>query len=487
MKMKKLVSGLLVTTMALGLAGCSSKEEVVTTTDGGKEIVQLKAHIIGAPPVDGDMVEKEINNYTRDKIGVEVDMIFTDFGDYDQKTQMIVNTGEAYDIIFTCAWANDYLGNARKGAFLDLTPYLEKPEYQDLYTTIDPAFWEGAKVDGSIYAVPTQKEIAIMPMFMFNEEISKAAGFDYNSVTKLSDTEPYLEYVKANNPESTPFMVFADRAYRGPHDYILGFDYPLAVITEGPDAGKVVNMYELPDVKDYVYTVRDFFTKGYINQDAATKTGTMQKGESFGLSFADGQPYAEVTWSNDSGFKMAATEMSKPVVTTSTTRGGMLAINKNSKNPEASLDFLQLLNTDSDFHNMVNYGLEGTHYEVIGDNQIARTEAGLSNYVVPTFALGNLFNTYTVEGEPTDKWEVFQKENDEALRSPLLGLDIDTSSIKNELAAINNLRAQYEPLIQTGAVDTEKTIAEFNKKLDEVGFQKVLAEVQTQVDAFLAQ
>ncbi|MHC1750165.1 MAG: ABC transporter substrate-binding protein [Cellulosilyticaceae bacterium] len=490
MKLKKIMAGIAVTTIALGTVGCGSNKEAGATStaaEQGKEgTVKLKAHFIGAAPTDLAQVQEEINKYTKEKIGAELEIVFTDFGDYDQKTQMIINSGEDYDLIFTCAWANDYLGNARKGAFLDLTSYLQDDKYKELNNVIDPAFWEGAKVDGQIYAVPTQKEIAIMPMYLVNQELAEKYKFDYTKVKALKDFEPYLKQIKENEGTVIPFNLFSDRAYRGPYDYILGYDYPIAVQIEGENKGKVVNMYELPEVRDYVTTVRDFFQKGYINQDAATKSGTMKKGEIFGLSMADGQPYAEVTWSNDSGFKIGATNVCDPVVTTSSTRGGMMAINKNSKNGEKALEFIQLLNTDSKLHNIVNYGIEGTHFNVVGENQIKRTEQGNNGYLVPSFGLGNLFNTYTLEGEPLDKWEVFQKENDEALRSPLLGLDIDTTNIANELAAISNLRLQYEPLIQTGAVETEKAIAEFNKKLDEVGLQKVIQEVQKQVDAFLA-
>lgn len=68
----------------------------------------------------------------------------------------------------------------------------------------------------------------------------------------------------------------------------------------------------------------------------------------------------------------------------------------------------------------------------------------------------------------------------------MLGLDIDTTNIKNQLAVISNLRIQYEPLIQTGSVDVETKSAEFKKKLEEVGLSTVLAEIQSQIDAFLA-
>ncbi len=492
MKLKKLLAGVLLVSMAAAIIGCSQTPKSEGSTKPGEsqsgsvegaktDDVKLKLQLIGASPADLKQVQDAMNEYTSKNLGLTVDMVYTDFGDFDQKAQMIINSGEDYDIIFTCSWANDYLTNARKGAFLDLTPYLESDKYKALYDAIDPAFWAGAKVDGSIYAIPTQKEIAIMPMYMFNKELATKADFDYTKVKKLADTEPFLQYVKENNPEAIPFNVFGDRGFRGSYDYILGFGYPIAVDNEG----KVQYMYDLPEVKDYAVTMRDFFQKGYVNQDAATKKGEMQVGELFGQSYADGQPYAEVIWSSGAGFEVVAAEMQVPIATTSTTRGAMLAINKNSKNPEAALDLLQAINTDSTLHNLLNYGIEGVHYDKVSENKIKRTEAGVNNYLVPTFALGNLFNTYLLDGEADDKWEVFKKANAEAKKSDLLGLDIDTSNIKNELAAINNLRLQYEPLLMTGSVDFTEKSEEFRTKLNEVGMQKVMDEVQKQVDAFL--
>lgn len=480
--MKKLFSlccfGLLSVLCTLVLLSCGAK----TMKKDASAMPVLKAHFIGAPPADLSLVQSKINEYTKEKLGLTVDIVFTDFGDFDQKTQMIINSGELYDIVFTCAWANDYLTNAHKGSFLNLSPYLATKEFKALNDVVDSGFWNGAKVDGNIYAIPTQKEIAIMPMYMFNAEFVKESGFDIASVKTLADTETYLQYVKKSHPEAIPFKLYSDRAWRGSFDYILGFDYPIAVDTDG----KVKYMYDIPDVMNYAKTVRNFFKKGYINNDAVTTTGTNKLGDVFGLSFADGQPYAETTWSNECGFAIVTAEASKPLVTTSTTRGAMLAINKNSKNPEAALSFLQAVNTDSYLHNLLNYGVEDVHYKKIGANAIERTEQGIGKYLVPTFALGNLFNTYTLKGEPEDKWAVFKKENDSAQRSPLLGLDIDTTNIKNQLAVISNLRIQYEPLIQTGSVDVETKSAEFKKKLEEVGLSTVLAEIQSQIDAFLA-
>lgn len=41
---------------------------------------------------------------------------------------VIANSGEEYDLAFTCSWAFPYLENARKGAFLELNDLLDKEE-----------------------------------------------------------------------------------------------------------------------------------------------------------------------------------------------------------------------------------------------------------------------------------------------------------------------------------------------------------------------
>ncbi|WP_305767834.1 ABC transporter substrate-binding protein [Candidatus Epulonipiscium viviparus] len=475
MKLKKYLLTFLIASMSIVGVGCSN-------SDQDNDAVTLKAHFIGTPPADQQLVEDAVNEYLLDNFGFGLEIVFTDFGDFNQKSAMIINTGEEYDIIFTCSWANDYQANVLKGAFLDLSPYLAMPEYQDLYTTINEGFWEGAKVNGSIYAVPTQKEIAMMPMYQFNKAYVEAANFDYQNVAKFSDLDPYLKFVKENYPDATPLLLSDQKIYRGEYDYVLGFDYPIAVDANG----KVSYMYELPDIKDYIVTVRDFFLKGYVDPDAATSDGDMgSEAENWGVSIADGQPFAEVTWSIDIGFDVVTAPLAKPIVTTSSTRGAMHGININSEHPREALDFLQALNVDPKLHNLINYGIEDVHYTKVNDTQILRTEQGSSKYSVPSFAQGNLFNTYTLAGEPENKWEVFKKENDSAIRSNLLGFSVDTSNLKNEMAAINNLRVQYEPLLRTGSVDAEEGIQEYKDKLNQIGLQKVIDTIQTQVDEFL--
>ena len=45
----------------------------------------------------------------------------------------------------------------------------------------------------------------------------------------------------------------------------------------------------------------------------------------------------------------------------------MQAINRNSKNPERAMMLLELLNTDKDLYNLLNFGIKDKHYKIDAD------------------------------------------------------------------------------------------------------------------------
>ncbi len=93
---------------------------------------------------------------------------------------------------------------------------------------------------------------------------------------------------------------------------------------------------------------------------------------------------------------------------------------KNSKNPEKAMEFLNLLNTDKYLRNLINYGIEGVHYEKISNNKIRLLEES-KNYMVDYYTLGNLFITYVLEDEPENKWDEFKEVNNKSNVSQALG------------------------------------------------------------------
>ena len=475
MKIKKLIA--LATTALVGasiFAGCSC-----TATSKKSDVVTLKWYTIGAEPKDLQLVEDEANKYLEEKIGVNIDMNFIDYGEYSQKLGVIINSGEAYDLAFTCSWAGDYLGNARKGAFLDLTPYLDNIG-SEMKEAIDDRFWSGAEVDGGIYAVPNQKEICTAPMWVFTKEYVDKYNIPYTELHSLEDLEPWLKLIKENEPDVTPLYI--TKGFSAPQYFEQLVD-PVGIEYED-DSLVVKNMFETDKMKSTLETLRKYYQAGYINADSATAQD--DKSVKRFVTKGDGQPYAEVLWSKDLKYDVVASQITDSYITNASTTGSMIAVSKNSKNPDKAVEFLNLLNTDEYIRNLLNYGIEGTHYESVNDKQIKLTDKA-SDYSVGYYTLGNLFITKVLDNEPETKWDEFQEFNDAAKESAVLGFKFDTSKVTNEIAAINNVLEEFKSTIYSGSVDVDEYLDKLNKKLKDQGIDRVIEEMQTQLDAWLAE
>ena len=84
--------------------------------------------------------------------------------------------------------------------------------------------------------------------------------------------------------------------------------------------------------------------------------------------------------------------------------------------------------------------------------------------------------------DPKDKWEKFEEFNASAVKSPTLGFNFNSDSVRSELASITNISMEFYPALGTGSVDPEEYLPKFNKKLEEAGIDKVLKEIQKQYD-----
>ena len=72
--------------------------------------------------------------------------------------------------------------------------------------------------------------------------------------------------------------------------------------------------------------------------------------------------------------------------------------------------------------------------------------------------------------------------NNESVTSPLLGFVLDTDPIKNEIAQISAVNAEYT--LYGFVVNGKDNWDAYMKKLDQAGRKKVLEEVQKQVNEY---
>lgn len=474
------------------LSGCGEKAQL---TEGEDELIELTWYQVGDSQKDDAKVLGEVNRYIEEKIGVRLNIIKAGWADYNQKMQVVINTDDTWDLCFTSSWTNDYLQNVQKGAFLRLDELLQDQGSQ-MYEEIDERFWEAARVGGKIYGVPSEKEIGNCPMWVFTKEYVEKYDIPYEEIHTLEDLEPWLELISEKEPDVVPMYLTKD--YTAP-TYMDKIQDPVGIEYDD-DTLTVKNVFETEKMQSALKTMRRYYLAGYINKDAAIASD--DKTVRRFVTKGDGQPYAELTWGKTLGYEVVTSQIMDVKITNASARGAMTAVNQNSGHPEKAVELLNLINTDEYLRNLLNYGIEGVHWERIAadgqelkaiegkeyayDFKIRLNEDATKDYSVPYWVQGGLFRTYVLENEPLDKWIVFKKFNDTSIEAPSLGFDFDLEPVSVQVAAFRNILDEFGRSLYTGSVDPEKYLPELNKKLAEAGIQDVIAEMQRQVDRWKA-
>ncbi|GIQ68021.1 extracellular solute-binding protein [Xylanibacillus composti] len=495
----------LVFAMSLVLAACggSNSNSGTGSTGGGSESsegaagsdlapYELKMTYPGVKQKDHDKVMAEINKYLKEKINATLDLQPIEWGQWDQKVNLMIASREPMDIYFTAQWSG-YAVNVSKGAFLDLAELLETEAGQGIVEILDPAYLEGSKINGKNYGVPTNKEIAGQGGIIYRSDIAEELGLDMSNIQTPADLKPILQAVKEAKPEMIPLFMRDGETfnvhYFAQYDFLGDANIP-GVVLKDLDDTVVKPRFEFDRYKENLDIARDFFLAGLINQDATTTTLSTQDAMQAGNVFMTIQPLkpgkaeemAAVT--NLSG-KLAQIPMTDRTIATSETAGSMLAISSTSEDPERAMMFINLLHTDQYFNNLFNFGIEGDHFTRDGEiitpteNQTAYSPGG-------AWMFGNQFLNYVWDSEDPQKWEQFKEFNEGAKVSPGLGFTFDAEPVKTQVAAAVNVRKEYDAALDTGAVDPDEVLPKYIEKLKAAGLDDIIAEKQRQFDEFLA-
>jgi putative aldouronate transport system substrate-binding protein len=145
------------------------------------------------------------------------------------------------------------------------------------------------------------------------------------------------------------------------------------------------------------------------------------------------------------------------------------------------MKFLNLVNTDATLYNLLCFGVEGTHYTVNADGTVTSDDSKGYNPNID-WMLGNQFNALLREGQAPDIWEKTKALNGSAVESKALGFSFDSTPVTNEIASVSAAYDQYGKILETGGADPAQVLPEFREKLKASGADKIIAEMQKQVD-----
>jgi putative aldouronate transport system substrate-binding protein len=504
-KMKKYLSLALaiIFVFAFTLTGCGSKTEEPAATAAATAASAEAAPVVDAgPPTtldwycvgpgqepDTDAVLAEVNKYLKDKLNVEIKMTVLAYGDaYNQKVNAMLAAGDPFDICFTAGWAADIKLNSSKGFFTQLDDYLAKdPTISDI---IGAPFMSGVKIGGKTYAVPCNKELAHDWGFLLKKDLVDKYQVPVKDIKKMEDLEPYFEKIKAGEPGVTPLC---DVEMEAPFKLLdwdnFGDDDAPGALYPNNNSTTVVNQFLTPEAVNHYKKMREYTQKGYISPDAATMTNfndQLKTGKYFACvqSMKPGKD-AEMK-ATTGGIEWVQVDIT-PVMTSNRDIGGgaLLAIPSASKNKDRAFKFITMLYTDKTLVNTLVYGIENVHYQKVSDNVVKLLDPANVYKAGNGWRFGNQLNNYLMDNEDPMKWENFGKFNKSATGLNSNGFTFDRSKVEAQLAACKQVVQTYYKQLFTGAVDIDPTVKKLGDELKAAKVDQLLAEMQTQYDAFL--
>jgi putative aldouronate transport system substrate-binding protein len=479
----------------LVLAGCNSKESSTSKQDESKsnskgQPYELTMAFLTFTKMDDlPLVQEEINKITKEKINATVKLLPISISAWNQQTNLMLTGNEKLDLIVSSSFFG-YNTQATKGQLVALDDLL-KSHGKGILEVMPEHLLEGNKVNGKIYGIPSMRDWGSYYGYIMRKDIVDKHNIDLSQVKTFADLENVFKIVKEKEPNLVPITntgatsTIVTDLVGGKFD-ILGDSLGVVSFKDK----KIVNMFEQPEYVEAAELARKWFKAGYSLKDSATSqeaaANIVKAGKGFGY-LSHMKPGFETQEKGITGYEMVAVKLSDVYSYTDAATGFNMSIARNSQNPEKAMELINLLYTDKDIMNLLDNGIEGKHYEVKADGTIKLPEGVTeSKYVFGQWQIGNNFLTYPWEGNPPNYWDIMKEHNESAIFSPAFGFTFNPDSVKTEVAAATNVINQFKAGIESGTLDPEKSLPEFNKKLKAAGLDKIMKEKQKQFDEWKA-
>lgn len=449
---------------------------------------------VGGEPKDLKLVQDEINKMTKAKINATVKLVPIGFGAWAQQKTLMMSGNEQVDLIVS--GLGTYSQDVAKGQLLELDGYLAEngQGVTEALDSLDTAFLNATRIDGKIYAVPSIRDLAADYGITMRKDLVEKYNIDTAAIKSLDDLDAVFKTIKDNEPDMIPTVKYGTSIL---DIYVLSYFDNLGEgfgVLPGYDNDlKVVNMYETPEYAEMLNTVRRWNQAGYIAKDAATSTETqynlVKSGKAFSF-ISHMKPGIETQESRSTGKEMVSVHFRPAATATYNITSIMWSIARNSKDPERAMMLLNMMYTDKDFINLLDYGIENKHYVKVSDNVIdypQGVDATNSGYNLQMgWMFGNQSLSHIWNGDDPELWNQLAEFNRNAVKSKALGFTFNADAVKTEIAAVTNVQNQYKIALETGTVDPVSKLPEFNKQLKAAGIDKIIAEKQKQLDAWAA-
>ena len=216
----------------------------------------------------------------------------------------------------------------------------------------------------------------------------------------------------AKTADSKTTANFTHHSYKVTGDFsVIGYAYTdLSTISRGKTLLSFDSLFTNKTYVTNFLTLADYKYSGYFGEPA--------DGQKVAVSFVTG----DASVANQYKDTHYVVTVGYPKVTEDDVYGNMFAVSAYTSSVQRSMEIITFLNTNKEVRNLLQYGLEGIHYELDENDVVTRLN---HDYMMDIEATGNCFLAYPEEGMNKDVWDIAKEQNRVAVLNPLYGFSFD--------------------------------------------------------------
>ena len=518
MKTKRIIALLMAGAMAVSMAGCGNSENGKTNQDttadaadnnaGSDDATQDDAEADGewdevpaevtwymwnvggtVTPEGVDAVEEKLNEITLKKINVKVDLEILEMGTYLTQMAMEVGAGSKIDLISTFpAAAGSYSQMVAKNQLMPLNDLLE--EYApELLETVPQEYLKATQKDGVTYAIPVYNDQRNDYYWECRTSVLDELGIDPDSIKDVNDITEVFAKVHEARPDlkciSTAGQNLVGNGLLWTGDIYDTLGTNLAAVMVDDDATKVVCALETDEFKESVKILNEWYAAGYIDKNAPIREDDPISDKSVFSFCLSGNPSRVLATDQAAGEPLTKVKIGEGCISTGVATILTMAIPVSATEPEGAAKLLNLCYTDEEVKTLISYGLEGTDYTTNDDGTITKSENAAYNPNTSVI-FGNQFLLPLTAEEAAIGIDNTDVDSSSWNYSPLYGFSVDLSKVSTVDTQLQNVYGEFNATITCG-FGSDDDYQAYIDKLYTAGLQDYLDELQSQLDAYLAQ
>ena len=488
-----------------GTAGSSANESSVSQEKAGAP-VPMRYVAPGSEFAMQDEVLAKVNEKLQaDGVNIEVEIQRIPWDAWDQKTQLMISSGEEFELLHVMQDKKQVGIMYSQGALMPLNEYFDSGKYDDLKNCFSENVWKEVTAQGNVLAVPamsTANQAKSYGDITYRKDIADKLGLE--EPTNVDELIEFAKAIKAELEQETGKPIYAWGGTGRPAEWYLRsldedyfyVDTALSLVKVEQD-GTVSSYIESEEFKEACQIYERFYNEGLINPDILSLgheygSNEIQYGR-WAVGFDTGTPLEnlQTLQTNVPGADIGVFQFAPD-------KGDFIyfytyncnAVPVTSKNPEAALGFLQWLYTDKENHDLFMYGIEGETYKAVGDD---KKEKILGEDGQPLWQ----YDEWQIAYQPLRRWESAIPDelvaldarrrdlDEEAVVSVATGFAFDSTPVADAAA---NLSAEAESVLaplKCGLVPYDEGFESALATLKAAGLDEYIAEYDRQFQEYL--